>query len=144
MVGKEPAASKAAGGVPESVLKKRKRDEDWATKKAAAVTEAKKKSKDKRKDIFKRAENYVKEYRDQVRLVTRLEGRRPDNRRSLILYLFAYFYLITASMPVVRGCYHSQTPWTCSLSAQTFTFTVVVQQVASKLYCFKYRLSLTS
>ena len=64
---KAPAASKAAGGVPESVLKKRKRDEDWATKKAAAVTEAKKKSKDKRKDIFKRAESYVKEYRDQVR-----------------------------------------------------------------------------
>ena len=67
MVEKEPAAIKAAGGVPESVLKKRKRDEDWATKKAAAVTEAKKKSKDKRKDIFKRAEKYVKEYRDQVR-----------------------------------------------------------------------------
>lgn len=79
MVEKAPAAGKAAGGVPESVLKKRKRDEDWATKKAAAVTEAKKKSKDKRKDIFKRAEKYVKEYRDQVRVLTWTDHRRADN-----------------------------------------------------------------
>ena len=55
------------GQVPESVLKKRKRDEDWATKKAAAVSDQKKKSKASRKEIFKRAEQYVKEYRDQVR-----------------------------------------------------------------------------
>ena len=56
----------AKGQVPESVLKKRKRDEDWATKKAAAVSEQKKKSKGSRNEIFKRAEKYVKEYRDQV------------------------------------------------------------------------------
>ncbi len=63
---KKPATAKPAGTVPESVLKKRKRDEDWATKKAANALEAKKKSRDQRKEIFKRAENYVKEYRDQV------------------------------------------------------------------------------
>lgn len=56
------------GQVPESILKKRKRDEDWAAKKAAAVADTKKKSKASRKDIFKRAEKYVKEYRDQVML----------------------------------------------------------------------------
>lgn len=65
---KKPATAKPAGTVPESVLKKRKRDEDWAAKKAANASEAKKKSRDQRKEIFKRAENYVKEYRDQVRL----------------------------------------------------------------------------
>ncbi len=54
------------GQVPESILKKRKRDEDWAAKKAAAVADRKKHSKTARKDIFKRAEQYVKEYRDQV------------------------------------------------------------------------------
>ena len=54
------------GQVPETVLKKRKRNEDWAAKKAAAVVDAKKKSKTTRKEIFKRAEQYVKEYRDQV------------------------------------------------------------------------------
>lgn len=64
---KKPATAKPAGTVPESVLKKRKRDEDWAAKKAANALEAKKKSRDQRKEIFKRAENYVKEYRDQVR-----------------------------------------------------------------------------
>ena len=55
------------GQVPESVLKKRKRDEDWAAKKAAALADSKKHRKSNRKDIFKRAEQYVKEYRDQVR-----------------------------------------------------------------------------
>lgn len=61
-----PPKSKAKGQVPETILKKRKRDEEWATKKAALVAETKKKSKANRKDIFKRAEQYVKEYRDQV------------------------------------------------------------------------------
>lgn len=56
-----------AGTVPETVLKKRKRDEDWANKKSAAAAEAQKKSRASRKDIFKRAESYVKEYRDKVR-----------------------------------------------------------------------------
>jgi hypothetical protein len=51
---------------PFAVLKKRKRDEDWATKKAAAATEAKAKAVATRKEIFKRAEQYVKEYRTQV------------------------------------------------------------------------------
>jgi len=63
---KKPATAKPAGAVPESVLKKRKRDEDWAAKKAAASLDAKKKSRDQRKEIFKRAESYVKDYRDQV------------------------------------------------------------------------------
>lgn len=53
--------------VPESLLKKRQRDEQWATQKAAAKTEARKKAKENRKVIFKKAEAYVKEYRQQVR-----------------------------------------------------------------------------
>ena len=55
-----------AGTVPETVLKKRKRNEQWEQTKAAQVADKKAKSKDKRKDIFKRAEQYVKEYRQQV------------------------------------------------------------------------------
>lgn len=54
-------------GVPESVLKKRKRDDEWATKKASQIDEKRKANKGKRRDIFKRAEQYVKEYRQQVR-----------------------------------------------------------------------------
>ena len=62
----EPKAQKKAPTVPESVLKRRKRDEDWAAKKASAATDAKKKARDQRTEVFKRAESYVKEYRDQV------------------------------------------------------------------------------
>ena len=57
---------KMAGNVPETVLKKRKRDEDWANKKSAAAADAQKKAKASRKDILKRAESYVNEYRQQV------------------------------------------------------------------------------
>jgi len=63
----------APPAVPESVLKKRKRDEDWAAKKAAAAAEAKQKSVASRKEIFKRAEQYVKEYRTQELDLIRLK-----------------------------------------------------------------------
>lgn len=53
--------------VPELVLKKRKRDELWAKQRQEQLQTAKAKSKDNRKVIFKRAEAYVKEYRQQVR-----------------------------------------------------------------------------
>ena len=52
--------------MPETVLKKRKRDEEWATKKAAQQAGAKTKARATRKEIFKRAEQYVKEYREKV------------------------------------------------------------------------------
>lgn len=56
----------AAEKVPESVLKKRKRDENWTKQKKETELAAKKKSRADRKVIFKRAEAYVKEYRQQV------------------------------------------------------------------------------
>jgi large subunit ribosomal protein L7e len=65
-VAKAPApAAKGAEKVPESVLKKRKRDENWTKQKKETELAAKKKSRDERKVIFKRAEAYVKEYRQQ-------------------------------------------------------------------------------
>ncbi|EIE19109.1 60S ribosomal protein L7 [Coccomyxa subellipsoidea C-169] len=76
---KKPATAKPAGTVPESVLKKRKRDEDWAAKKAATAGDAKKKSRDQRKEIFKRAESYVKEYRDQEKDLIRLKREAKSN-----------------------------------------------------------------
>ncbi|GAB4816361.1 hypothetical protein N2152v2_003407 [Parachlorella kessleri] len=59
--------SAAAQTVPEAVLKKRRRDEEWAAKKAADAAEASKKARATRKEIFKRAEQYVKQYRAQLR-----------------------------------------------------------------------------
>jgi 60S ribosomal protein uL30 len=49
--------------VPESLLKKRKTAEKYATERAEKVAIAKKAAKAGRKEIFKRAEKYVKEYR---------------------------------------------------------------------------------
>ena len=68
--------------VPESLLKKRKRDEDWANKKAAAAADAQKKARENRRTIFKRAEAYTNQYRRQVRercicISATLRIRRP-------------------------------------------------------------------
>jgi len=59
--------------VPESILKKRKRDDDWATKKADAKEAAAKQAKANRQVIFKRAEQYVKEYRNKEADLIRLK-----------------------------------------------------------------------
>ena len=53
--------------VPETALKKRRRDEEWAAARASAAAEARSKRAASRADAFKRAESYVKEYRAQVR-----------------------------------------------------------------------------
>lgn len=52
--------------VPESVLKKQKRNEEWALAKVKELDEAKKKKSETRKLICKKAKQYAKEYEDQV------------------------------------------------------------------------------
>lgn len=58
--------------VPESVLKKRKVAEKLHAERVAAEVQRKKDNKNKRKVIFKRAEQYVNEYRSQERDQIRL------------------------------------------------------------------------
>jgi len=58
--------------VPETLLKKRKRDEQWAAKREADSKAAEKKKADASKEAFKRAEKYVKEYRDKEADLVRL------------------------------------------------------------------------
>ncbi|KAK5714946.1 60S ribosomal protein L7 [Elasticomyces elasticus] len=58
--------------VPETLLKKRKSQEKERADKAEEREEKKKESKKKREQIFKRAESYVKEYRDLEREKIRL------------------------------------------------------------------------
>ncbi|KAJ3100522.1 60S ribosomal protein L7 [Phlyctochytrium planicorne] len=65
-----PAAKKAT--VPESVLKKRKTLEKLQAERAAKALVAQKEKREKRKVIFKRAEQYVKEYRSKERDEVRL------------------------------------------------------------------------
>uniref|UniRef100_A0A0D6QZT5 Ribosomal protein L30 ferredoxin-like fold domain-containing protein n=1 Tax=Araucaria cunninghamii TaxID=56994 RepID=A0A0D6QZT5_ARACU len=64
---------KAISVVPESVLKKRKRNEEWEKNKKEQIAAAKAKNAQNRKLIFKRAEQYIKEYRDQERDLIRLK-----------------------------------------------------------------------
>jgi len=67
--------------VPESLLKKRKTTEKLVAEREAKAQEAKKANKGKRREIFKRAEAYVTEYRRTERDVVRLKrvARKADN-----------------------------------------------------------------
>ncbi|KAF4624705.1 hypothetical protein G7Y89_g13470 [Cudoniella acicularis] len=59
--------------VPETLLKKRKSQEKAREEKSAELEKKRKVQKEKRGVIFKRAEKYVKEYRDQEREKIRLQ-----------------------------------------------------------------------
>ncbi|GBG75921.1 hypothetical protein CBR_g21163 [Chara braunii] len=59
--------------VPESVLKKRNRDEAWAKARADELREKRTKYKKNRVVIFKRAKQYIKEYRAQEADLVRLK-----------------------------------------------------------------------
>ncbi|MBA0700157.1 hypothetical protein Goari_001724 [Gossypium aridum] len=52
--------------VPESLLKKNKRNEEWELAKKQELEAAKKKKVENRKLIFNRAKQYAKEYEAQV------------------------------------------------------------------------------
>jgi large subunit ribosomal protein L7e len=65
--------------VPESVLKKRKTLDEVKAKRAAAKTDMIKKKKVTRKEIFKRAEKYVKEYRASERELIRAKRQAKNN-----------------------------------------------------------------
>lgn len=52
--------------IPESVLKKRKRNEEWALAKKTEIEACKKQAREKRKVIFKQAEKFAAEYEEQV------------------------------------------------------------------------------
>lgn len=55
--------------VPESVLKKQKREEEWALAKKQESEAAKKKRAENRKLIYSRAKQYSQEYEEQVHVI---------------------------------------------------------------------------
>ncbi|KAM7259447.1 hypothetical protein ACFE04_015188 [Oxalis oulophora] len=59
--------------IPESVLKKRKREEEWALAKKQDLDAAKIKNKENRKVIFKRAKLYAEEYANKERELIQLK-----------------------------------------------------------------------
>jgi large subunit ribosomal protein L7e len=70
--------------VPESVLKKRKTLNDIVAKRESARVLLKKKHTTTRKDIFKRAEKYVKEYRSQENAVIRSKRQAKNTSNFYI------------------------------------------------------------
>lgn len=67
--------------MPESILKKRRTAEKIAVERKAKAVEAKKAKKATRREVFKRAESYVKEYRRTERDLVRLkrQARKAGN-----------------------------------------------------------------
>ncbi|KAJ0965601.1 hypothetical protein J5N97_026739 [Dioscorea zingiberensis] len=59
--------------VPESVLKKRKREEEWALAKKQELSDKRKKDRENRKVIFVRAQKYSKEYETQEKELIQLK-----------------------------------------------------------------------
>ncbi|KAJ1439834.1 Ribosomal protein L7, eukaryotic [Sesbania bispinosa] len=67
------AKEEAKAVVPESVLKKQKRNEEWSLAKKQELEAAKKKRSETRKLIWSRAKQYSKEYDDQQKELIRLK-----------------------------------------------------------------------
>ncbi|KAG1660282.1 hypothetical protein FOA52_006749 [Chlamydomonas sp. UWO 241] len=59
--------------VPEILAKKRRRDDQWAAERATQALQASKKKADKKASLFKRAESFVKEYRQEENDAIRLK-----------------------------------------------------------------------
>jgi large subunit ribosomal protein L7e len=94
---KAPAAAAASGDggvVPESVMKKRKTAEEVSVRRAAAKDKKRKAGLKKRRTIFKRAENYAKEYlraeKEKIRFKRQAKNtgnyyREPDAKVYFVL-----------------------------------------------------------
>merc|ERR1712115_8031 len=65
--------------VPETILKRRKRQAAARAERAKATVAAKKAAHAKRKEVFQRAEKYVKQYRDRERDEIRLKREAKKN-----------------------------------------------------------------
>jgi large subunit ribosomal protein L7e len=82
-VEKAPKAVNATGE-PESLLKKRKTADVNKAKRQQASIERKKRNKSLRKEAFKRAEKYVREYRSQEKALIRSKRQAKNNNNFFI------------------------------------------------------------
>jgi len=73
-----------ATGEPESLLKKRKTADANKAKRVQASVDRKKRNKSLRKEAFKRAEKYVREYRSQERALIRSKRQAKNNNNFFI------------------------------------------------------------
>ncbi|KAK2633006.1 hypothetical protein EUGRSUZ_L00752 [Eucalyptus grandis] len=70
---REMGGEKVKAIVPESVLKKQKRNEEWALAKKQELESAKQKNAENRKLIYNRAKQYAKEYAEQEKELIQLK-----------------------------------------------------------------------
>ncbi|GAB4850490.1 hypothetical protein Ancab_029796 [Ancistrocladus abbreviatus] len=69
--------------IEETILKKRKNSEEWAIRRRQQLQERKWKIKEDKKLTFKRAEQYIKEYRSKELDLIRMKGRAKRRRTAL-------------------------------------------------------------
>ncbi|CAH9088728.1 unnamed protein product [Cuscuta europaea] len=87
------AEAQSAVCVPESVLKKQKREEEWALIKKQEIQATRKKNAANRKEIFKRAKLYAEEYEKQqkelvqLKREARLKGGFYVNPEAKLLFI---------------------------------------------------------
>jgi large subunit ribosomal protein L7e len=74
----------AQNSIPETLLKKRRRDDKLASERAAAKVAFKKSNKAKRAQMFKSAEKYIKEYRAEENSLIRFR-RQARNAGNFFL-----------------------------------------------------------
>ncbi|KAI3981416.1 hypothetical protein MKX01_021539, partial [Papaver californicum] len=95
---------KAEAMVPEHVLKKNKRAEEWTLAEKTAQEVQKKKNSENKKLIYKRVEQYAKEYSEQERKLIRLKreaklkGRFYVNSEAKLHCTFKVMRLIIKAM----------------------------------------------
>jgi len=80
----ESSKPKTVGGVPESILKKRKTLDAQKERREKDSKARKKSNKDLRKEAFKRAEKYVREYRSQEKSLIRSKRQAKNNHNFFI------------------------------------------------------------
>jgi len=80
----ESSKPKSVGGVPESILKKRKTLDAQKERRLKDSKARKKSNKDLRKEAFKRAEKYVREYRSQEKSLIRSKRQAKNNNNFFI------------------------------------------------------------
>jgi large subunit ribosomal protein L7e len=79
--------------IPETILKKRKSNEEWALKRKAQLELRQKKSKQSKASEFKMPEQFIRDYRDKeldlVRMKDRIKRKRPpvENLKSKLLFV---------------------------------------------------------
>jgi large subunit ribosomal protein L7e len=80
----KPVAAANSTGLPESLLKKRKTADAQKAARQAQSVARKKKNKTLRKEAFKRAEKYVREYRSQEKALIRSKRQAKNNHNFYI------------------------------------------------------------